>query len=337
MFRNSCLSAVICLSLLHSCSSFVSPSLSSLSLRASPSSSSSLSYTQEPGLTEGTSSPLSSSKTKAFLPLRSPYQLPRAESRRGAHNRGSCSLYSARMSSSSLSSSSSSSRPLEVKGVLFDIDGTLFDSDPCHLAVFQDLLQEEGFNGGKRIDEDFFRLKIAGRQNQQICAEFFPSWTKEQGDEWAVMKEARFREMAAGKLEAMEGLERVLGWIEKGSIKKAAVTNAPRLNAEFMLGVINRLDWFDQVIIGDECQRAKPDPMPYQIAMERLGLSPEHTIVVEDSPSGARAGAASGAFTIGILSSQPAHVLTAAGCQALIKDYNDPILWEILEGVKAAN
>ena len=332
MWRKSCLSAVIFVSLLHSCCSFTSPSLPSLSLRASPSSSSSRGYTQEPGLTERTSSSLSSFKTKAFLPRRSSFQLPQAGSRRVAHSWGSCSLYSARMSSLS-----SSSRPLEVRGVLFDIDGTLFDSDPCHLAVFQDLLQEEGFNDGKRIDEDFFRLKIAGRQNQQICAEFFPSWTKEQGDEWAVMKEARFREMAAGKLEAMEGLERVLDWIEKGNIKKAAVTNAPRLNAEFMLGVINRLDWFDQVIIGDECQRAKPDPMPYQIAMERLGLSPEHTIVVEDSPSGARAGAASGAFTIGILSSQPADVLTAAGCQALIKDYNDPILWEILEGVRAAN
>ena len=45
---------------------------------------------------------------------------------------------------------------------------------------------------------------------------------------WAVAKEARFRDMAAGKLEAMEGLERVLEWIDKKGIKKAAVTNAPR-------------------------------------------------------------------------------------------------------------
>lgn len=46
---------------------------------------------------------------------------------------------------------------------------------------------------------------------------------------------------------------------------------------------------------GDECERAKPDPLPYLIAMERLGLRPEETLVFEDSPSGAAAGVASGA------------------------------------------
>lgn len=47
-----------------------------------------------------------------------------------------------------------------------------------------------------------------------------------------------------------------------------------------MLNVIDRLEWFDEVIIGDECPRAKPDPMPYQIAMERLGLFPENTVSI---------------------------------------------------------
>jgi hypothetical protein len=46
---------------------------------------------------------------------------------------------------------------------------------------------------------------------------------------------------------------------------------------------------------GDECERAKPDPLPYTLAMERLGLRPEETLVFEDSPSGAAAGVASGA------------------------------------------
>eukprot|EP00285_Hemiselmis_virescens_P010013 CAMPEP_0173398884 /NCGR_PEP_ID=MMETSP1356-20130122/43262_1 /TAXON_ID=77927 ORGANISM="Hemiselmis virescens, Strain PCC157" /NCGR_SAMPLE_ID=MMETSP1356 /ASSEMBLY_ACC=CAM_ASM_000847 /LENGTH=241 /DNA_ID=CAMNT_0014358477 /DNA_START=267 /DNA_END=992 /DNA_ORIENTATION=+ len=220
---------------------------------------------------------------------------------------------------------------IQVDGILFDIDGTLFDSDPCHLAVFQDLLlEQEGFNGGKRIDEAFFRVKIAGRQNQAICQEFFPDWDRERAEEWSAQKEARFRKEAAGRLEAMKGLEKLMEWIEDRGIKKAAVTNAPRLNAEFMLGVIDKLDWFDELIIGDECERAKPDPMPYQIAMERLGLSPENTIVIEDSPSGAAAGAASGALTIGILSSQPEKALLDAGCKALIKDYEDPVLWSIL-------
>lgn len=226
----------------------------------------------------------------------------------------------------------------EIKGVLFDIDGTLFDSDPCHLAVFQDLLAKEGFNGGVKIDEDFFRERIAGRQNAIICADFFPEWDKEKAEAWAYHKEATFREYAARDgLEAMKGLQKFMDWIDTRGLKKAAVTNAPRLNAEFMLKVINKLEWFDEIIIGDECERAKPDPLPYSLAMQRLGLCPENTIVIEDSPSGARAGVASGAFTIGILSSQPKHVLAKEGCKALIQDYEDPVLWKILDAQAVAS
>lgn len=52
----------------------------------------------------------------------------------------------------------------KIRGVLFDIDGTLFDSDPVHFEVFVDLLLKEGINGGEPIDEEFFRKNIAGRQ-----------------------------------------------------------------------------------------------------------------------------------------------------------------------------
>lgn len=58
------------------------------------------------------------------------------------------------------------------------------------------------------------------------------------GDEWAVMKEARFREMAAGKLEAMAGLGKLLDWIDRENVKKAAVTNAPRCMTTLSEGLV---------------------------------------------------------------------------------------------------
>ncbi len=104
----------------------------------------------------------------------------------------------------------------------------------------QDLFLEMGFNGGKPIDEEFFKKKIAGRQNAIICADLFPEWDSQKAEEWSAFKEAKFRERAAGKLQAMPGLERFMEWIDKNNLKKAAVTNAPRANAEFMLQVIKR-------------------------------------------------------------------------------------------------
>ena len=58
--------------------------------------------------------------------------------------------------------------------MLFDVDGTLCDSDPLHFATFQEFLAERGFNGGAKIDEAFFREKIAGRHNPDIFRELFP-------------------------------------------------------------------------------------------------------------------------------------------------------------------
>ena len=93
--------------------------------------------------------------------------------------------------------------PRRLDAVLFDIDGTLLNSDALHLAVFQDVLQEEGFNGGDRIDEAFFMRHISGRQNAQICAALFPDWPVDRGVAFSARKEQRFRELAAAKLPAL--------------------------------------------------------------------------------------------------------------------------------------
>ncbi|KAI3756463.1 hypothetical protein L1987_56284 [Smallanthus sonchifolius] len=60
-----------------------------------------------------------------------------------------------------------------LKAILFDVDGTLCDSDPIHLAVLRELLQEIGFNGGDPIDEYFFVQNIAGKHDDDIAVVLF--------------------------------------------------------------------------------------------------------------------------------------------------------------------
>lgn len=222
--------------------------------------------------------------------------------------------------------------PSNLEAVLFDIDGTLADTDPVHFTTFVDVLQREGFNDGEPVDLEFFKQRISGRQNRQICHDLFPEWDDERAEKFAVDKEATFRERAGKELVPVKGLDRLMDWCDAQGLKKAAVTNAPRLNAEHILDCINRRQWFQELIIGDECERAKPDPCPYLTAMERLGVRPERCIIFEDSPSGAQAAAASGAYTVGILTSQEPAALTKAGCQAVINSYEELHLWELLAG-----
>lgn len=223
--------------------------------------------------------------------------------------------------------------PSNIEAVLFDIDGTLADTDPVHFQTFVDLLQREGVNGGDPIDFAFFQRWISGRQNKLICADLFPQWDEQKVEEWSDMKEAMFRERSSSDLKAMGGLDRFLAWIDAQNFQRAAVTNAPRLNAEFILGCIGRGSYFQEVIIGDECEKAKPDPCPYLAAMSRLGVQPENCIVFEDSPSGARAAVAAGIYTIGILSSNPAEKLQEVGCSLLIDNYDSEDLWRCLDAV----
>jgi len=254
-------------------------------------------------------------------------------------------------SSKSLShvSTPSSNNRQPLLGILFDIDGTLVNSDPLHFKVFQDLLlQQDGFNDNKPIDELFFRSHIHGRQNALIMEELFPTWSLQRREEWSIHKEDFFRKAASSQVASlkMPGLDRLRTWIQERktsfSICCAAVTNAPRLNAEAILngigyGIDDDTDnddggcFFQTLVIGDECEKAKPDPCPYLTACERLDVSAENCIIFEDSPSGATAGVAAGAFVIGVRSGQEESTLLDVGCKLVIEDFEDSKLWECLE------
>ncbi|KAG9452978.1 hypothetical protein H6P81_005882 [Aristolochia fimbriata] len=219
--------------------------------------------------------------------------------------------------------------PLET--VLFDIDGTLCDSDPLHHDAFREMLQEIGFNGGVPIDEQFFIDNIAGRHNEDICHILFPDWDLEKSLKFMDDKEAMFRRLAKEKLKPVNGLHKLCKWIEERGFKRAAVTNAPRENAELMVSILGLSEFFQFIIIGGECERAKPFPDPYIKALQVLKASPDHTIIFEDSVSGIKAGVAAGVPVVGITTRNPENILMEAKPTFLIKDYEDPKLWEALE------
>ncbi|KAJ4775108.1 haloacid dehalogenase-like hydrolase family protein [Rhynchospora pubera] len=223
-----------------------------------------------------------------------------------------------------------------VEAVFFDIDGTLCDSDPLHHIAYQDVLKEIGYNNGVTIDEEFFIKNIAGRSDEEAAKNLFPDWDLEKGLEVIHQKDVRYRVLAAQILEPVKGLYDVIQWVRERGLKRAAVTNAPRINAELMISKLGLSDFFQAVIIGSECERSKPSPDPYLKALKELNVSPDHTFIFEDSPAGIRAGVAAGIPVIGLATRNPENSLLEAGATFLIKDYSDPKLWSALQELESA-
>lgn len=87
--------------------------------------------------------------------------------------------------------------------------------------------------------------------------------------------------IAKEQIKPINGLDKLRKWIEERGLRRAAVTNAPRLNAELMISTLGLSDFFEYVILGDECEHAKPFPDPYLKALELLKVSKDHTFICE--------------------------------------------------------
>lgn len=212
-----------------------------------------------------------------------------------------------------------------LSAILFDLDGTLANTDPLHFAVWQEMLA--GF--GLQIDRAFYQKYISGRVNEEILQDILPQLSIQEGLEFAEKKEKRYRE-SAPTLSPTPGLAKLLQWIKQNELKQAVVTNAPRNNAIHTLEVLQLTAIFPNVILAEDAPKGKPDPAPYQMALNLLEVDSKSAIAFEDSTTGIRSAVAAGIYTIGVTSTGSAETLLEAGASMTLADFNDDRLWLLL-------
>ncbi len=213
-----------------------------------------------------------------------------------------------------------------LEALLFDLDGTLTDTDKLHLPAFQQLLAEHG----RTLSAEEFETHCSGRANPVLFAYLFPEHSVAERAALADRKEALFRAMAP-TLEPIPGLMRLLDFAKAKSIRMAVVTNAPRANAEHMLDALGLSSRFDALVIAEELPLAKPDPLPYLTGLERLKGRAEAALAFEDSVPGLTAAVKAGVFTVGLSTSQSPQALLDAGAHLVIADFEDERLWQVVD------
>ena len=184
------------------------------------------------------------------------------------------------------------------KGVLFDMDGVLIDSEYYTAEAAIHFFAEKGFI---ITQEDFYPFYGTGEKGFFLgVAEKFGIPFNFEEDKIKIYD--LFKEMAADKVEALPGVYDFIKYCSIQSISMAIATSAVSYKMNINLEFLNLQNGiFDALISGEDITNNKPNPEIFQKAAEKLGLQPEECLVVEDAPSGVKAAKSAGCKCLALL------------------------------------
>jgi beta-phosphoglucomutase-like phosphatase (HAD superfamily) len=182
--------------------------------------------------------------------------------------------------------------PGNFAAYIFDCDGTIVDSMPLHFVAWRKALgewnckfTEEQFYawGGVPTDEIISRLNV--EQSLQMPVE-----------ELALRKEEMYYADLPNLKPVPEVLEHIVA--QHGRIPFAVVSGGTRESVTKSLAATNLLDRFDTLVCAGDYTKSKPDPEPFLLAAQRLGVPPASCLVFEDTVIGIQSATAAGMATV---------------------------------------
>ncbi len=181
--------------------------------------------------------------------------------------------------------------------VLWDLDGTLIDSEKFHWLSWRDTMAAEGVP----ITYEQFAATF-GHRNDEIL----PRWLgadagPERIERISLAKESLYRELI--RAEGLKPLPGAAPWVETLHLDKwsqAIASSAPRANIDVVLEVLGFKEFFEAIVSAEDVTRGKPDPQVFLVAAQRLNEKPDRCIVVEDSPAGVEGARRAGMRSIGV-------------------------------------
>lgn len=184
-----------------------------------------------------------------------------------------------------------------LAAVLFDMDGTLVDSEKVWTIALYELAESLG---GRLSDEA--RAAMVGTNMSRSMAILHadlglpPERDTAQSVAWL---EDRMGELFADGLVWKPGAQELLAAVADAGIPAALVTATRRRLVETALETIGRR-YFAAVVCGDDLDETKPHPAPYRTAATLLGVPPARCVAVEDSPTGLASARAAGCVVLGV-------------------------------------
>ena len=191
----------------------------------------------------------------------------------------------------------SAARAVLSRAVLWDMDGTLIDSEGFHWIAWRDTMANEGI----AITREQFLASFGLRNDSVLPRWLGASATPERIEKIANAKEEIYRHLV--RSEGISPLPGVASWLHRlhsqGWLQTIA-SSAPRANVEAVLEALAVAQFFQGIVAAEDVHRGKPDPEVYLTAAARLGASPDRCIVVEDAVAGIEGARNAGMRSIGV-------------------------------------
>ena len=182
------------------------------------------------------------------------------------------------------------------KGFVFDVDGTLVDSNDAHAHAWRHAFMEAGLAVGF---EPIRRL--IGKGSDKLLAELTGlDADSPHAKALAARKTEIFKAHYLPRLKPFPQARELLIYLKNHEIKLAVSTSASPDELQTLLGVINSGELFNVKVTGEDAARSKPDPDPVSCAVRKLGLKPLDCVMVGDTPYDAAAAKAAGVRFIGL-------------------------------------
>ncbi|EDP64470.1 hydrolase, putative [alpha proteobacterium BAL199] len=199
---------------------------------------------------------------------------------------------------------------VDYDAVVFDCDGVLIDSERLAVAILRDDLTEFGL----RLSEEEVHHRFTGWLTAQIAVTVAAETGMAIPPDWVRRHNALVREAVANGVEPIDGVIKVLDALDANGIGWGVASQSDPSYLERGLGRVGIWQRAPgRVASAQTVARPKPAPDVYLKAMELVGATPDRTIVVEDSPTGVRAGVAAGARVIGFSADRAPGDLISAG------------------------
>jgi pseudouridine 5'-phosphatase len=213
-----------------------------------------------------------------------------------------------------------------IAAVAFDMDGLMLNTEDLYEQVGHILMERRG----KRYREEV-RSQMIGLPAPQA----FGVLIREEGmsETWQELQsetDAIFEGILPTQLAAMAGLNELMIHLDRLGLPRCVATSSTQSFARKALSIVGMLDRVDFVITAEDVSRGKPHPDIYLAAAQRMSVDVDKMLVLEDSPTGTKAGVSSGAYVVSVPNEHTKHGIFE-GSQWIAETLCDQRIYRLLE------